>query len=274
MPSAELLESREILPGQWLQTYRAPSIAAAAQPGQCVHLRAPRYPPPVMRKPLPINTYDRRAGVISLHFEVTDGSTAWLAHMRPSDLLDVTGPLGKPFQVDPRTRHVLLIAEGTAISGVRALADEQIAANRQVTIAFGASTAATVYPSSLLPDEVEYVVATRDGTFGQRGSVSDLVPPLEAWADQAFASGRYDMIAELARLSRGRQARLGVAAFGTRRRQGRSRAWLQVALEQNIGCALGTCLGCMIMGTEGPQRLCREGPVFASDEIAWDARWP
>ena len=29
------------------------------------------------------------------------------------------------------------------------------------------------------------------------------------------------------------------------------------------------------MGTSGaPQRVCREGPVFGAEEIAWDAGWP
>ena len=36
-----------------------------------------------------------------------------------------------------------------------------------------------------------------------------------------------------------------------------------------MGCAVGACLGCVVMGVDGtPQRVCREGPVFASDEIA------
>ena len=39
-----------------------------------------------------------------------------------------------------------------------------------------------------------------------------------------------------------------------------------------MGCAVGACLGCVIMGVDGPQRVCREGPVFASDEIAWEGR--
>ena len=50
----------------------------------------------------------------------------------------------------------------------------------------------------------------------------------------------------------------------------RRRSWLQVSMEQNMGCAVGACLGCVIMGTEGPQRVCREGPVFAADEVAWE----
>ena len=41
-----------------------------------------------------------------------------------------------------------------------------------------------------------------------------------------------------------------------------------------MGCAVGACLGCVVMGTSGqPQRVCREGPVFAADELDWDAGW-
>jgi hypothetical protein len=54
----------------------------------------------------------------------------------------------------------------------------------------------------------------------------------------------------------------------------RKKAFLQVSMEQNMGCAVGACLGCVVMGVSGtPQRVCREGPVFASDEINWEAGW-
>ena len=90
------------------------------------------------------------------------------------------------------------------------------------------------------------------------------------------------MLAALARLAAGRQARLGVARLGARRGRGTKNAplgiaagapasaWLQVSMEQNMGCAVGACLGCVVMGVDGPQRVCREGPVFASEEIRWD----
>ena len=41
-----------------------------------------------------------------------------------------------------------------------------------------------------------------------------------------------------------------------------------------MGCAVGACLGCVVMDTKGaPQRVCREGPVFASDELEWEGGW-
>jgi dihydroorotate dehydrogenase electron transfer subunit len=188
------------------------------------------------------------------------------------------GPLGRGFEVDPRSRHLLLVAGGLGMAGVRSLVDDAIAAGRQVVVAFGAATAAEVYPSSLLPDEVEYVVATDDGSLGHHGRVTDLVADYEAWADQAFACGPEPMLAALARIAAGRDARLGVARLGRKRGQraaplgspqARRASWLQVSMEQNMGCAVGACLGCVVMGVDGPQRVCREGPVFAPDEIAW-----
>ncbi|MDP8904411.1 MAG: hypothetical protein M3N29_03710, partial [Chloroflexota bacterium] len=50
----------------------------------------------------------------------------------------------------------------------------------------------------------------------------------------------------------------------------RRRSWLQVSMEQNMGCAVGACLGCVVIGIRGPQRVCREGPVFAANEIEWE----
>jgi dihydroorotate dehydrogenase electron transfer subunit len=128
-------------------------------------------------------------------------------------------------------------------------------------------------------------VAPDDGSLGHPGFVTELVPDYEAWADQAFACGPAPMLAALARLAAGRRDRLGVAKLGRRRGGGRPaavgspaarrKAFLQVSMEQNMGCAVGACLGCVVMSTSGvPQRVCREGPVFAAEEIAWDGGWP
>jgi dihydroorotate dehydrogenase electron transfer subunit len=280
--SGELLDSREFLPGQWLQRFRAPWLAGGAQPGQFVHVRTPDYSGLVLRRPFSINTFDRRTGEATIHFRVTGKGTEWLARMHPGEHVEMLGPLGRGFELDPRSRHLLIVAGGLGMAGVRSLADAAVAADRQVVVLFGAATARDVYPSSLLPAEVEYVVATEDGSFGHHGRVTDLLKQYEAWADQCFACGPEPMLAAMARLATTRHQRLGVARLGSRGRgrpaargtaTARRRAWLQVSMEQNMGCAVGACLGCVVMGTDGPQRVCREGPVFAADEIDWEARW-
>ena len=115
--------------------------------------------------------------------------------------------------------------------------------------------------------------------------MTELVPEYEAWADQAFACGPAPMLAALARHG-GRPARAArasrssgaSAAAGKADPVGspaaRRKAFLQVSMEQNMGCAVGACLGCVVMSVNGtPQRVCREGPVFASDELGWEGAW-
>jgi dihydroorotate dehydrogenase electron transfer subunit len=282
--NSELVESREILPGQWIQAFHAPDLASGSRAGQFVHVRTGDDSGLVLRRPFSINTADVATGIVTIHFRTIGRGTQWFTRLRPGDTIDMLGPLGRPFEVDSRSRHLLLIAGGLGMAGVRFLADEAIRDGRQVTLLFGAANARDVYPSSLLPDEVEYVIATDDGSVGRAGFVTELLPEYEGWADQAFACGPAAMLATLARMATGRRERLGVAKLGRKRGGGRAdpmgspaarrKAFLQVSMEQNMGCAVGACLGCVVMGVSGtPQRVCREGPVFASDEINWEAGW-
>jgi len=280
----ELVDSREILPGQWLQSFHAPELATGSRAGQFVHVKTGDLSGLVLRRPFSINTADAASGTITIHFRTIGRGTEWFTALRPGHSVDMLGPLGRPFEVDSRSSHLLLVAGGLGMAGVRYLADEAIRDGRRVTLLFGAASAREVYPTALLPDEVEYVIATDDGSFGHHGFVTELVPDYEAWADQAFACGPAPMLAALARLAAGRRERLGVARLGRKRGGGkadavgspaaRRKAFLQVSMEQNMGCAVGACLGCVIMGSNGaPQRVCREGPVFAAEEVAWEAGW-
>ena len=278
--ATELVESRQILPGQWIQSFHAPELATGSRAGQFVHVRTGDYSGLVLRRPFSINTADPATGIITLHFRTVGRGTEWMTRVREGERIDMLGPLGRPFEVDPRSHNLLLVAGGLGMAGVRMLADEAVRGGRKVTILFGALSASHVYPSSLLPDEVEYIVATDDGSLGHHGFVTELVADYEAWADQAFACGPHPMLKRLAALAAGRRDRLGVAKLGRKRGRptdplgstaARRKSFLQVSMEQNMGCAVGACLGCTVIGVDGPQRVCREGPVFAADEISWES---
>lgn len=244
-------------------------------PGQFLHVLAPR-PSGLLLPVQAIAGFDRLAGVITLL--PGGGGGAELSSLRVDDEATFDGPLGQGFVIDARSRYLLVVADTSGFSRVRAIVDEAVASGRQVTVLLGAASVAEVLPSSLLPDEAEYVIATADGTLGHRGSVAELIPRYEAWADQCFAAGSRGLLARLAALAAGRDARMGVARLGRRRgrraetggQEARRRAWLQVALSHEAGCALGVCAGCVTEGTGGPVRVCREGPAFAATELRWE----
>ena len=151
LAAAELVEHREILPGQWLQAYHAPDLAAGSRAGQFVHVRTGDLSGMVLRRPFSLNTADPSTGIVTIHFRVIGRGTDWFTRLRPGDPVDLLGPLGRPFEVDPRSRHLLLVAGGLGMAGVRMLADEAIRDGRQVTLLFGAASAREVYPSTPAP---------------------------------------------------------------------------------------------------------------------------
>ncbi|CAN5456408.1 hypothetical protein BH24CHL9_BH24CHL9_08020 [soil metagenome] len=296
-PDALLIEAREVLPGRWLQTWEAPLVATAVQPGQYVHVigagiglgggaigpgsstpAGGSFRPGGLLEALPVSGFDRPAGLIRLHLgRGRDGVGSGIATLRVGDRTRLTGPLGRGFQVGPRSLHLLLVADAAGLPRIQSLAEDAVATGRRVVLLLEAPSAGSVYPSSLLANEVEYVVATADGSLGHHGSATDLVPDYEAWADQCFAAGSTDLTTRLAALARGRDGRLGVARLGRKRgrrpappdrAQLRRKAWLQLAVDHEMSCALGVCLGCVVMGVAGPLRACREGPVFAAEELS------
>ena len=49
---------------------------------------------------------------------------------------------------------------------------------------------------------------------------------------------------------------------------GRLLGWVHVELAVYVESGTFAVIGCLVV--DGPQRVCREGPVFAADEIRWE----
>jgi dihydroorotate dehydrogenase electron transfer subunit len=139
-----------------------------------------------------------------------------------------------------------MVGTGFGVATLAGFAEQAIARGVNVTLAVGAETATHVLPPHLLPDAVEYVVATADGTAGHAGSVVELLGGRIAWADGICAYASRTATRQLADVLR-REA---------------PRKPAQVAIVERMGCAMGVCLGCVVETTKGPLRTCTEGPVF------------
>ena len=85
LAAAELVESREILPGQWLQAYHAPAVAKGSRAGQFVHARPGDFSGMILRRPFSLNTADPATGIVTIHFRVIGRGTDWFTRLRPGD---------------------------------------------------------------------------------------------------------------------------------------------------------------------------------------------
>ncbi|MEW6034247.1 MAG: dihydroorotate dehydrogenase electron transfer subunit, partial [Chloroflexota bacterium] len=253
LSSYPIIFNREVLPGTYLLWLEAPDIATQARPGQFAMLRCGEDTQRTLRRPLSIHSVEGRRA--AFYYRVVGKGTEWLARRVEGDMLDVFGPLGNGFSIAKNARSLLLVAGGLGIAPLRFLAERSAAQGQQVVLLHGMKTASELYPLELRPAGVRFVAATEDGTLGEKGMVTALVPRLAAQADQAFACGPEAMYRALARDKTALPPGLKV----------------QISLEVRLGCGVGACLGCTVSTRSGPRHVCHDGPVFDLDEVAWES---
>ncbi|MDQ4045209.1 MAG: dihydroorotate dehydrogenase electron transfer subunit [Chloroflexota bacterium] len=241
-----------------LTTFEAPDWAVhASKPGRFVQIlsRDPRSSDPLLRRPYSVYRADPVAGTLTVLARPYGRGSAWLCEQQVGTALDVMGPLGRPFEVRPKSHHLLMVAGGVGAAPLLMLAEEAVREGKQVTYLMGAQNELALLPASELPDEVEYVVATIDGSRGHTGFVTDLVPDYLGWADQVFSCGPEPMFRALRDVVH--RNRLG------------DRPDVQMAVERPMACGIGACLGCVVETRHGMRTACVDGPAFDMDELLW-----
>jgi dihydroorotate dehydrogenase electron transfer subunit len=253
---APVTSNNEILPKTYLMWLEAPEIAATARPGQFVMAYCGEDT--LLRRPFSVHRIEE--GKIALLFQVIGKGTQWLAQRKRGDAVDILGPLGNGFRVDPGSDNLLLVAGGIGIAPLRFLADEALKEAKKVTLIMGARSADYLLPISspqslfdggILPSSFHVVNATEDGTEGFKGLATDLIPAYAEGADQIFACGPVEMYRTM-------------AANHHRYNKG-----VQISLEIMMGCGMGVCYGCTIKTKNGLKQVCKDGPVFDLGEVEW-----
>ncbi len=106
-------------------TIVAPGIAARFKPGQFVAV-AVGGPDTSMLLRRAFSIHDVRpdhGGTVEFVFSAAGRGTRWLAERRARDLLDLAGPLGRPFPVPRDPVSCLLVGGGYGSAALFALAD-------------------------------------------------------------------------------------------------------------------------------------------------------
>ncbi|MFB0556929.1 MAG: dihydroorotate dehydrogenase electron transfer subunit [Dehalococcoidia bacterium] len=251
----------EVMPGIHLMWIEASNIACSVLPGQFITVRCGDF---TLRRPLSVHQVSSRE--IALLFKVAGKGTLWLSQRQTGDRIDILGPLGRGFSIEPGARNLLLVAGGIGIAPLAFLM-QYASSQHQITLIQGASTAAQLYPFSSAgqkrsklspsPKGVQFIPVTEDGSMGKKGMATDILPDFLDRADQVYACGPADMYKAMAEMSwRAKQSNLKLKKC-------------QVSLEVRMGCGFGACYSCTINTKKGLKQVCRDGPVFELDDIIW-----
>jgi len=251
---ASVIENRQIKKDHYLLTLHSSEKFKQPEPGNFFMLSVDSGLDPLLKRPFSIH---RRTGSdFQILYRVVGRGTGLLSRRKPGELLDVTGPLGNKFPIAKTQDKIIFIAGGLGIAPIFSLAEKLI--KKKPLLFYGARTNAEL----LCIDElrtlgIEPVIATDDGSSGRKGNIVNVLrnfltrnPSLTRYS--LYACGPKPMLMALSQLA----VKYDLKGY--------------MALEQNMACGLGTCLGCVVNTKKGYKRVCKEGPVFSIKEIIWE----
>src|SRR5262245_33690453 len=272
--TAARILSHDALPSDhFLLTLDAPRMARAARPGQFVMLQAQPGIDPLLRRPMSVcrvtGSPPRRVEIL---YKVTGHGTEMLSRQTPGATLQMLGPLGNGFTLPARARRVsrdtsqrspavgqhVMVAGGVGIAIFPFLSEALQRLGHKPLLLFGARSAADLVALDLFGrGRVEMRFATEDGSRGTRGYVTSLLAPLlEAGEPKPslYVCGPTPMLRAV-----GDQAHAAAAPC-------------QLALESQMPCGIGVCLGCVVAAADPNAvppfpRVCTEGPVFEAGTV-------
>jgi dihydroorotate dehydrogenase electron transfer subunit len=243
-------------------TIVAPAVAARFRPGQFVAV-AVGGPDTSMLLRRAFSIHDVRpdhGGTVEFVFSVAGRGTRWLAERRPRDLLDLTGPLGRPFPLPRDPVSCLLVGGGYGSAPLFALAGRLKERRCSVDFLLGAASGDRVFGAlTARRTGRTATITTVDGSLGARGIVTDVLGQVihEARTDVIYACGPMGMLRQVTALAR------------------RYDIPVQVAVEESMACGIGVCMTCVlpVVGSDGITRMsrsCVDGPVFRGERVRWD----
>jgi dihydroorotate dehydrogenase electron transfer subunit len=200
--------------------------------------------------------------------------TGALAGFQSGDKIDVVGPLGKGFSMDPVPRVALLVGGGIGAPPLHFLAEELARKGSDVNIFLGAVTKSRIPFQINELDGIRIerfeklgirpVISTDDGSLGHHGLVTEpLMNYLERHEAELpqmriFACGPRPLLSALN----------GIAD--------RFHLPCEALLEERMACGIGACISCVCPVKEPGQkvhftRICVEGPAFDVQKVMWHA---
>ncbi|SEF48486.1 dihydroorotate dehydrogenase electron transfer subunit [Thermomonospora echinospora] len=249
-------------------TLVAPAVAERFRPGQFVALAVGgEHTGRLVRRCLAVYEvkpdYGGTVEVVFDHRGSRDPGTGWLAGRRARDMVDVVGPLGRPFRLPRDPVNCLLVGGGPGAAALFALADTLrrrecrvhfLLGGRSAPAVFGARSARRIGDSA--------TVVTEDGSLGDTGTVRDVLPRVieESAADVVYACGPTGLLRSVSAVATeyGLPSQVSVEEF----------------LQQTGACGVGLCMTCVlpIIGDDGVTRMaraCTDGLVMRGDRVRW-----
>ena len=249
----QIKRKKELNPTVTLMEIDAPLVAAKAEPGQFIILRVDEAGE---RIPLTVADYDREKGTVTIIFQIVGATTQALNHKQEGEfIVDFVGPLGTPSHVEG-LRKVAVVGGGVGCAIAYPIAKKLHSLGAEVHSIVGFRSKDLL----ILEDEFkacsdQYVVMTDDGSYGQKGRVTNALEELiksgEQY-DEVIAIGPLIMMKFVCKLTK---------EYGIK---------TMVSMNPIMIDGTGMCGGCRLTVGGKTKFACVDGPDFDGHEVDFD----
>jgi dihydroorotate dehydrogenase electron transfer subunit len=253
----EVISNRAIADSYWHLSVSLPSPAPTVMPGQFFQLLCPGQGrgSHLLRRPMSVYRIDGNHGRVEFLYKVVGTGTRALTSLAVGGGINLFGPLGRGFWLEPDWRHVVLLGRGAGLATLAPLAEAALARGIAVTAVLSTARSELAVSVEHLRAAGTEVVIVNDAD----GSAA--LERVEPMLRRLTAEHGSNLIAtcgseRLLRLVQRLGHELGIAG--------------QVAMEQPMACGIGMCFTCVrpfsVDGKRIMRRICLEGPVFDVQE--------
>ena len=214
-------------------------LSTIKNPGEFINITVPGY---YLRRPISVCDFSEKH--VDILYKVLGRGTKDLSEFEAGTKLDCLVGLGNGFKVKENIKP-LLVGGGIGIAPLFALAKAFNKFGIKPALVYGARSKDDIVLVEELEKIADLHVCTDDGSLGYKGNVIDCIKNSNIEFDYYYSCGPQVMLKYLA------------LAYPNG----------CVSLEARMGCGFGACMGCSIETTKGPQRVCKEGPVFEATEV-------
>jgi len=241
-----------VIPGYMRMVISCPEMAAAAQCGQFMMLKAWDGNAPFLMRPISINFADPKEGTMTFLYKIVGEGTKLMAALKEGDKMQALGPLGHGFPVSAEAKRVAIIGRGIGIAPLRLLAKTALDCGAEVYAYLSAKSDDQIFDKAELEAMGVVVRSTSDGNVNVTSFLAEDCKTLKF--DAAYSCGSKRLMTDMHNLG----LQYGFETY--------------VSLEEHMACGIGACKGCVCKthdkeGKEQYETVCKCGPVFPTERI-------
>jgi dihydroorotate dehydrogenase electron transfer subunit len=251
-----IISNEQVSDRYWHMTVDTSCMSWSVEPGQFFNLLCGDSIYPLLRRPLSVYRINSENKSLEFLYLVKGLGTKKMTELKAGGHIDIFGPLGTGFQLNPSEQTILLLARGVGIATLAALAYKAVGENKQVIAILSARSQNDLLAADYLTGfgVKVYKVTDNEGT----SDVNKVEKLLNRILEENEIHALYTCGSKrLSRLMQQISIREGLPG--------------QIALEEHMGCAMGVCFACVCNIREGNEtksvRVCVEGPVFPLEQV-------